>query len=241
MKASRIPLIVLIGAVIAAAFWSNKRLERHAYEPAQNGAGITPSLPAVAKSDVASPKPVLSPEPSLLPPGARSVSGHALVHEVMAWGFRRDEKREARVIELARRLSPRELLGLADLVVDPKSSADRRNAAVYILSEAGAIAQPALTKIVVTPFDDRPGKPHSIQDAKRQGEVSLRVSALEALDQLGASGSDVRASLQKASLQKNTTLQFLARIALSGIEQGRPGKLSRFIDASMDEAMGKKQ
>jgi hypothetical protein len=67
-------------------------------------------------------------------------------------------------------------------------------------------------------------------------DVSLRITALEAIDQRLASGeasaSAINTILEK---QKHPTLLFFARISLEGLASGRPGKLTRFIDQAFSE------
>ena len=162
----------------------------------------------------------------------------ALIAEIMSMGIRADEERERQIAERARALSTTELQKLGEMAIDPNGDMDVRNAAVFILSEAGAGAVPALTKVASTKFDNRPGAPHSVQESKREDEVALRITALEALDTFGSQGTDIRRSLQKVLLnQDNETLQLLARVALTGLDQGRPGKLFRFIEASLEETV----
>jgi hypothetical protein len=65
-------------------------------------------------------------------------------------------------------------------------------------------------------------------------DVSLRVTALEALDQRLVSG-EVDASAIQTVIKNQThpTLLFFARISLEGVMSGRPGKLTRFIDKTL--------
>ena len=133
---------------------------------------------------------------------------------------------------------PKELL---KSVLNLKNHPDQRRKSLSHLIEQGVVALPQLAAVAVHKIPSFPlaTDPHSAGQMQRSFEIGLRITAIEALDQLGAGGADVTRILQHArDTHKEEQLVFLAKIALDGIAEGRPGKVTRFIDKVFDDALG---
>ncbi|QLY26040.1 hypothetical protein [Bdellovibrio sp. KM01] len=149
---------------------------------------------------------------------------------------RRDWKqREPIVRAQLENLSMTELTTLAAKAVDTSANMSERQMSVYLLSLAGLRAHNALFDIVKTPYS----APKTVAKLKfSQDEMSLRVRALQALDQL--------AFLNPAQLQKtmkivmkspaSPQLKNYAQISLNGITHGQPGKLSHWLNQTVASA-----
>ena len=119
-------------------------------------------------------------------------------------------------------IKPGRIYTAAD-VLDLNSRGDDRVEALYQLTQAGPRATADLHRVVTTPLPADP--------TRRNLEVSLRITALEALDQLAERGVDVKDSFARALVvHQDGALQTIAMVGLRGIEQGRPAKIKRFID-----------
>lgn len=113
-------------------------------------------------------------------------------------------------------------------VLDSDLDGESRRKAIYRLTQQGAAALPALRQILLTPVPEDP-----ILNAF---EVSLRITALEAIDDLAEQGVDVGDVFQKAAeVHDDRALQTLAMAGLQGVQEGRPGKAKRFIEKMTDE------
>jgi hypothetical protein len=145
---------------------------------------------------------------------------------------------EENIRPLLKALSVKESRELEQRVLDPSADGNERRTALFILTRAGAPAIPALVAISrsAIPEFENSTDPHSLDSLRMKNEISLRVTAIEALDQQSISNPDISAHLfEIAQIQKNPTLEFLVRISLAGIAEGRPGKLGRAIDAMIQE------
>lgn len=135
-------------------------------------------------------------------------------------------------------IAHRSIEELATIVLDTKQDPNFRREALAELTEAGPQAIPLLATIAATDvvMPDVAKDPHSAEAYTFQFEKGLRITALEVIDQWAARNADVRAALQ--SIIKKTRdqdLRFMAFVSLRGVEQGRPGKLTRFIDQMFEE------
>ncbi len=127
---------------------------------------------------------------------------------------------------------------LKAIVLDKNRTPDFRREALAVLTEAGPEAIPLLVEIAVTdvPKPKDVGNPHSAEVRLFEFEKGLRFTALEAIDEWGTRDFDVRPAL-KSILQKSRDqdIRFMAFVSLKGVEQGRPGKLTRLIDRMFEE------
>ena len=145
---------------------------------------------------------------------------------------------DERYAERIRMLNAQQLNEVGAVALDENDHWDDRFAAVYILGKAGREAIPALSKIAAAPFDQKSYPPHTIQRSNQSSEFALRSSALESLDRLAVDGEDVAGSFAGVLEAKTSPqLALMAQLALMGIREGRPGKLTRFIDKAFDEAV----
>lgn len=121
---------------------------------------------------------------------------------------------------------------------------NERRASLFLLTKVassestGTAATEALAEIAQTPVPafENAGKPHSRESLAKSFEVSLRITALEALDQRTVTAPSVASHLENIRrLQKDPTLSLLTQISLAGIAAGTPGKLNRAIQAMLRE------
>ncbi|WP_413580985.1 hypothetical protein [Bdellovibrio sp. HCB288] len=143
------------------------------------------------------------------------------------------KSREAELISAARQLKKDELIQLGDIVLNRTGRSDEKTVASYLLAMAGEPARPVLRKVAISPIETKSdGDPHSVLAMKRAEEVNLRASAIAAIDEL--SRKNPQASLQDLAAirraQSDPSLQHMVMISLIGIEQGRPGKLNRWLE-----------
>lgn len=135
-------------------------------------------------------------------------------------------------------LSMSELKKLVHRVLSIEADPDERNISIYLLALAGTSARPLLTQVSKSPlpnFKDL-NNPHSIGALKHQRERSLRATGLAALDHLAIQNpQEVSLDLQKILIHQNDdTLKFFAQMSLIGIAQGKPGKLSRWLQKNVN-------
>ncbi len=144
------------------------------------------------------------------------------------------------IAELQAKMTSGELEQLALTARDESQPQETRRRSLYILTKMGSTALPALTVVATTPMPVAASQdPHSVAQIKQSFEAGLRVTAIEALDDLG---TDPRLSpaikdsmLKILKVQKHRSLTLLAQISLSGIESGRPGKVKRAVDDLLKE------
>lgn len=141
---------------------------------------------------------------------------------------------------LASRLTPpTELLkgnsfvSAAASILSPSLDGNLRRKLLHQLIVAGLPAAEALLTIARTPLPltSQNPQPHSLHEMKVKFERSLRITALEALDKLAIDHPQIAAKLSEvAAEQTDPMISFLAQVSVTGIQQGRPGKLVRMID-----------
>jgi hypothetical protein len=133
----------------------------------------------------------------------------------------------------ARPLSAEETLKSEQAVLDQTITGVQRREELTALLEHTPATTENLVRIASSPMPEFPNalQPHSSDETLSNFERSLRVTALERLDQLGIESPRLKTEIAKIlEAQKNDpTLSFLATVSLQGFEQGQPGKLSRFI------------
>lgn len=103
-------------------------------------------------------------------------------------------------------------------VQDPARSGNERRASLYLLTQAGPSAIPALTEIAQTqvPHFDGAENPHSIGAYQLRFERSLRVTALESLDQASLQNTEIETRLhQIIEKQTDPSIELLAQISRS--------------------------
>lgn len=138
----------------------------------------------------------------------------------------------------AQGLSHKDLVELKQFVMNQNLEAKFRRASLFLLTQSGLAAAPILGEIAKSaiPLFAQSKDPHSIGALAKNYEVSLRITALEALDKLSVTSTDVMSYLMDVSqTQKDPTLLFLTNISIAGIQGGKPGKLNRAIEAMIHE------
>ena len=146
------------------------------------------------------------------------------------------DSEQASIGELARSLDQNEITVLRQQILGATNSADQRNAALYLLTQAGSNSLEALAIIAASPIFEGAsegasrGEPPE-NSRRRKFETSLRVTALLALDSFAGSQGDLISQYMHQVLEKQSepTLQFLAQVSSTGIASGRPGKLERLV------------
>lgn len=114
-------------------------------------------------------------------------------------------------------------------VLDQNASRESRREALYELTQMDSgESLHALRTIARAPISNSDTGP------KTDFEVSLRITALESIDQSRRSPDEIKAAMTSVLRSQNhPTLRFLAQLSLEGQAEGRPGKLSRFIDRTL--------
>lgn len=119
-------------------------------------------------------------------------------------------------------------------VLDANLKMAERQAVLFVLTQSeSSLAQKALIELAETALPEYSDlqDPHSVGSQARTLEMSLRVTALESLDQRGGQSSEIAKGLLRILQKQNEpSLRFLAQTSLSGIEAGKPGRLKRIID-----------
>lgn len=153
---------------------------------------------------------------------------------------KKNPETEKTVQALVSKLTDQDYQLLHDKILDTNSKMPEREAALYVLTQSvSPKAENALITLAETALPEYQDlhDPHSAGSQLRTLEMGLRVTALENLDQRAAKSPDVAKGLLRI-LQKQTepSLRFLAQTSLSGIEQGKPGRLKRMIDEMLGSA-----
>ena len=122
---------------------------------------------------------------------------------------------------------------------DSTKQPNSRRQALYKLTQQGLVAKNELTALVKTPIPvfEHLENPHSAGAHQQREEIALRVTALEALDKLSIENpAEIQQALEEiAKIQHEPTLKFLIGVSLEGIYNKRPGKLTRTMDAMIQE------
>jgi hypothetical protein len=123
------------------------------------------------------------------------------------------------IARVAPHLDMHELNELAEISLSQASTQDERLIALYILSKAGQGSIPALTHIASAPITEESGPlgPHTSEAQLKKFELSLRLSAIEAIDELASSTPHVaqKAIEEIVSKTNHASVQLLAQLALS--------------------------
>lgn len=140
--------------------------------------------------------------------------------------------------KISQTITPVELFEIKKIALSLNESNEKRQASIFILSHIGHVATDSLAEIIQTKIPELKNthSPHSIDNSLHANEVALRITALEALDNLAIENPEVRNNIENIiKNQKNPELNYLAQISLSGILTNRPGKIKRVINAMLAE------
>lgn len=132
---------------------------------------------------------------------------------------------------------------LKSYILDRSALPDKRRQVLQQLVEKGPAGLAEIAAIAQAPVPSFPGfqDPHSSDAGYYTFEKGLRITAIEALDQWAVRGTDVMKELKLIrDTQNEKDLIFLASLAVAGIQEGRPGKVTRFIDQAFNEALNGK-
>lgn len=242
MRSSRekhLPLgIAAVALALVAGFFSSGRNELSAVRanPQADRAGapvVAVPAPPWLEPDFGEPPEMLASRPAL----TTTVERCAAAMDLASGNLDGAAERELNASALA--LSSADTRVLAGWVRDPARAPGFRRASLSLLSRSGSGALPLLAGFLrePVPFTAAP-ELHPHGDPARGFELSLRVTALEALDRSTETAA-VEKLLQGILLQQNDpSLQFMARVALSGIAAGKPHRLGRMIDRMLQERVG---
>jgi len=230
--------------IVVATLGLVKRLYTDTPQKAQDAVGDVKSAPGTNLKAPPSPGPTShardnglagTPSPITSPP-QNTDALKALIFQEKELLYRRGQGWEGHEAELKHRVSQISRSGLdslAQMAVAEQADPDERNICVYLLSLAGLQAREALNYVVKAriPNFSRITDVHAAT-AKADQEISLRLSALEALDVLGMQNpQEIRQDLTSILLVQNeNSIKNFAQISLMGIMQGKPGKLSRWLN-----------
>lgn len=140
---------------------------------------------------------------------------------------------QAQLQSLSETLSPIELHEIKNIILSPQEKGDKRLAFNFLLSQLGIAGADTLAEIIKfeIPHFENSENPHSAGSLEKAFEISLRITALEALDSLVVENPQLKAKIVGIlNVQKEQSLNFLIQLSLSGIESNQPGKIKRFID-----------
>lgn len=124
---------------------------------------------------------------------------------------------------------PQNLQDLADETLNTTLKADHRSSQLFKLTQAGEEAAEELAQVARAPVEK--------QHPQREFELSLRLRAVEALDEVALKNSSKaqKQLLWVMDANPDPTVSLLVRVSLQGIEQGRPGKARRLMDQMIKE------
>ena len=148
------------------------------------------------------------------------------------------ESREEVLLQAAKSLTDSDIQTLKTWLFDPSMDSAQRSVSLYLLTHAGLSTAGILYEFINTSYEMlQLLDPHSNEFKQHEFETKLRISALEALDQMATENAFlVSPLLENISMNnQDPTMRFFADIALSGIDSGRPNKLSRYIDETLKE------
>ncbi len=210
-----VSLVALVG--LAAFLFSHETAPTLAPTVAEPALGVLPSSPLA----------VVTPPPAALRSEIRTTV-ESIAHGLKT-AAKADEAQEARVKEIATSLSAEEAHSLALHVISRETDAEERSATLYLLTQGGKSTNQAIAKIAASPTPQIPNSEdaHSVGALQSSFESSLRVTAIEALDQRVVNGEDLKAEFDGIQQQQtDPTLQFLAQL-------GRQGKTGKFMEAML--------
>lgn len=166
--------------------------------------------------------PVSNPQ---MTPLRQMMARHAAMMEKSDLGSQA-EAIESELNQFATRLSADDIAELGLTLQDERESQNKRALSVYLLSRAGAHGIGALSKLAMT------NAPTKLSEERETFEISLRVTALRALDALsGTETMKVAESMRRViERQQNPTLKMMAKVSLDGIEASKPQRLGRAME-----------
>jgi len=146
--------------------------------------------------------------------------------------------REEALLKAAKSLTDADIQTLKTWLFDSNQDNSQRSVSLFLLTHAGLGTAGILYEFINTSFETlKIVDPHSNEFQQHSFETNLRITALEGLDQMAAENAFLVAPLLEniSGNNQDPTLRFFADIALSGIDTGRPNKLSRYIDETLKE------
>jgi|GEM_PF-5233498 hypothetical protein len=146
--------------------------------------------------------------------------------------------REEELQQAAKSLTDSDIQTLKGYLFDSTLESAQRSVSLYLLTHAGLATAGILYEFISTSYEQpKLMDPHANDFKARETEAGLRITALEGLDLMAVENAFAVAPLLENISANNpdSTLRFFADIALSGIDSGRPNKLSRYIDETLKE------
>jgi len=151
---------------------------------------------------------------------------------------------ESDIESIAQSISPEQLNEIKNTILSPSEADIRRHAYLYFLIQLKDVGAKSIFEVIKSdvPSFEFQNNPHSSDSIKKNFELSLRIAALEGLDNLAASNPKIGAYIQQlesgdqqVKANSNSILTYLTSISQAGIESKKPGKLHRALDAIMNE------
>ena len=144
---------------------------------------------------------------------------------------------EKHLSALAESFSAVEMSQLKNVALNTSATHNERYLAVYLIGKRPIEFMPELREIAINSPEIlfAPTEPHSLQEIRKNFEVTLRAAALSAIDSTNTvtDQTDFFTSLLK---HKNITIQHLARVGLMGAYK-HESLISAYVDAKIQGAL----
>lgn len=145
---------------------------------------------------------------------------------------------------ITKTISSSQLNDIRNTILSPSENNMRRHAYLYFLTQIKSTGARSLFEVVKAevPEFEFQNNPHSVDSDRKSLEFSLRIAALEALDNLASLDPKVGSYLlqlenshQPGVAQNNSILSYLTSISNAGLDNNNPGKLHRVLNAIFKE------
>jgi hypothetical protein len=192
-----------------------------------------------ARSNKASTKAAQAPATAKTPLKKLQESREALrIEAARMYDFSRSsEQAEADLQQQASTLTAMQILYYEKAALDESADKDERLVATYLLTAAGLNSQESLLKILTTPSSALHVKApaHSVQEAVRNFEFSIRFMALEALEKnVYSSQGRIQVPAETLSQVTEHRLKAMLSLVLEGQKVQKP-LLKQFIDQQIEK------
>lgn len=146
---------------------------------------------------------------------------------------------------ITKTISSSQLNDIRNTILSPAENNIRRYAYLYFLTQIKSTGVKSLFEVVKAevPEFEFQNNPHSVDSERKSTELSLRIAALEALDNLASLDPKVGPYLKHLEsshqpggvAQANSILSYLTSISNAGLDNNTPGKLHRVLNAILQE------
>lgn len=145
---------------------------------------------------------------------------------------------------ITKTISTSQLNQIRNTILSPSENNLRRHSYLYFLTQIRSTGAKSLFEVVKAevPEFEFQNNPHSSDADRKSVELSLRIAALEALDnlasmdpQVGSYLKQLESSYQAGATSDNSILSYLTSISNAGLDNNTPGKLHRVLNAILQE------